>query len=463
MILFVAGKAIGIIMGRLFGTDGVRGIANKDLTNDLAMKIGAAAATVLLREAKSSKPTVLIGKDTRASGDMLEAALTAGLCSVGCNVLSIGVVPTPAVAYLVGYYQCEAGIMISASHNPCEYNGIKIFQKTGYKLDDSIEEEIESIILDDSEDFDIKIGGNVGNVLFCKTAVNDYIEHVVSATDVRFDGMKIALDCANGSASVCAKEIFTRLGAKCIMLSDTPDGTNINFNCGSTHPEELMSFVKDAGLDLGLAFDGDADRMLAVDENGELVDGDKVIAICAKKMKEDGTLKKDTAVVTVMSNMGFFKFCEKNGINCAKTAVGDRYVLEKMLKDGYNIGGEQSGHVIFLDYATTGDGELSGVKLIETVVKYGKKLSELAKVMTVYPQVLINVKVSAQGKQKYNNDEYIIAATQKAEMELMGDGRVLVRVSGTEPLVRVMLEGKDINHIEKLGKEIAQVVKERLS
>lgn len=450
-------------MGRLFGTDGVRGIANKDLTNELAMKIGSAAAAVLIREAKSEKPTVLIGKDTRASGDMLEAALTAGLCSVGCNVLSIGVVPTPAVAYLVGLYQCEAGIMISASHNPCEYNGIKIFQKSGYKLDDSIEDEIESIILDNSEEIDIKLGGEVGNRLYCKTAVNDYIDHVVSVTDARFDGLKIVLDCANGSASVCAKEIFTRLGAKCIMLSDTPDGTNINLNCGSTHPEELMSFVKDAGLDLGLAFDGDADRMLAVDENGELVDGDKVIAICAKKMKQEGKLKKDTAVVTVMSNMGFFKFCEENGINCAKTAVGDRYVLEKMLKDGYNIGGEQSGHVIFLDYATTGDGELSGVKLVETVVKSQKKLSQLASVMTVYPQVLINVKVSPEGKQKYNNDEYIIAATQKAEMELMGDGRVLVRVSGTEPLVRVMLEGKDINHIQKLGEEIAQVVKERLS
>lgn len=450
-------------MGRLFGTDGVRGIANKDLTNDLAMKIGAAAATVLLREAKSKKPTVLIGKDTRASGDMLEAALTAGLCSVGCNVLSIGIVPTPAVAYLVGLYECEAGIMISASHNPCEYNGIKIFQKTGYKLDDAIEEEIEAIILDNAEEIDIKIGGDVGNRLYSKTAVNDYIDHVVSTTDVRFDGLKIALDCANGSASVCAKEIFTRLGAKCIMLSDTPDGTNINDKCGSTHPEELMSFVKDANLDLGLAFDGDADRMLAVDENGCLVDGDKVIAICANKMKQEGSLKKDTAVVTVMSNMGFFKFCDEHGIKCAKTAVGDRYVLERMLKDGYNIGGEQSGHVIFLDYATTGDGELSGVQLVETVVKSGKKLSELASIMNVYPQVLINVKVSAEGKKKYNNDEYIIAATQKAEMELMGDGRVLVRVSGTEPLVRVMLEGKDVEHIQRLGEEIAQVVKERLS
>ena len=450
-------------MGRLFGTDGVRGIANEDLTNELAMKIGAAAAEVLLKEAKSAKPTVLIGKDTRASGDMLEAALTAGLCSVGCNVLSVGVVPTPAVAYLVGKYECEAGIMISASHNPCEYNGIKIFQKTGYKLDDAIEEEIEAIILDNAEKIEYKTGGEVGNRLFSKNAVKDYIDHVVRTTDTRFDGMTIALDCANGSASVCAKEIFTALGAKCIMLSDTPDGVNINQNCGSTHPEELMNFVKSAKLDLGLAFDGDADRMLAVDENGELVDGDKVIAICAKRMKEEGRLKKNTAVVTVMSNMGFFKFCDEEGITCARTAVGDRYVLERMLKEDYNIGGEQSGHVIFLDYATTGDGELSGVQLVETVVKSGKKLSELASVMTVYPQVLINVRVSAEGKKKYNNDEYIIAATQKAEMELMGDGRVLVRVSGTEPLVRVMLEGKDIDHIQKLGEDIAAVVKERLS
>ncbi len=450
-------------MGRLFGTDGVRGIANKDLTNELAMKIGAAAAAVLLKEAKSTKPTVLIGKDTRASGDMLEAALTAGLCSVGCNVLSIGIVPTPAVAYLVGKYECEAGIMISASHNPCEYNGIKIFQKSGYKLDDAIEDEIEKIILGEEEAPEMKIGGEVGNRLYSKTAVKDYIEHVVSTTDVRFDGMSIALDCANGSASVCAKEIFTALGAKCLMLSDTPDGVNINDGCGSTHPEELMKFVKDARLDLGLAFDGDADRMLAVDENGELVDGDKVIAICANKMKSEGKLKNNTAVVTVMSNMGFFKFCDEYDIHCARTAVGDRYVLERMLKDGYNIGGEQSGHVIFLDFATTGDGELSGVQLIETVVKSGKKLSELASIMTVYPQVLINVKVSPEGKQKYNNDEYIIAATQKAEMELMGDGRVLVRVSGTEPLVRVMLEGKDIDHITKLGNDIAEVVKERLS
>lgn len=451
-------------MGRLFGTDGVRGIANQDLTNDLAMQIGKAAAEILIKNKNSdNKPTVMIGKDTRASGDMLEAALTAGFCSVGVNVLSVGVVPTPAIAYLVGKYNCDAGVMISASHNPCEYNGIKIFQSTGYKLPDALEEEIEAIILDNAEEIELKIGGEVGKRTFCKTAVEDYINHVVSLSDVRFDGLNIALDTSNGSASVCAKEIFTRLGAKCHMLSDTPDGVNINKDCGSTHPEELMKFVKANKLDLGLAFDGDADRMLAVDENGELVDGDKIIAICATQMKQEGKLKQDTAVVTVMSNMGFFKFCEKYGINCAKTAVGDRYVLERMLKKGYNIGGEQSGHVIFLDYATTGDGELSGVKLLETVVKSGTTLGELAKVMTVYPQVLINVKVTPEGKKKYNNDEYIISAVQEAEMELNGEGRVLVRVSGTEPLVRVMLEGKDINKITELGNQIADVVKERLS
>lgn len=449
-------------MGKLFGTDGVRGIANKDLTVELALKIGRAAAMVLIKECYSSKPAVLIGRDTRASGDMLEAALTAGFTSVGCNVVSIGVVPTPAVAYLTVEYGCEAGVMISASHNPCEYNGIKIFQKNGYKLDDAIEEEIENIILNDSEEIPVKLGGEVGNRVYCKTALSDYVSHVISTASVRFDGMTIALDCANGSASVCAKDIFTGLGAKCIMLSDTPDGENINLKCGSTHPEELMHFVKNASLDLGLAFDGDADRMLAVDENGELVDGDKVIAICSQRLKNEGRLAKNTAVVTVMSNMGFFKFCKENGIDCAKTAVGDRYVLERMIKEGYNIGGEQSGHVIFLDYATTGDGELSGVQLVETVVKSGKKLSELAAVMKVYPQVLINVEVTAEGKQKYNNDEYIISAVQEAEMELSGDGRVLVRVSGTEPLVRVMLEGADIEQITKLGNRIADVVKERL-
>ena len=450
-------------MGRLFGTDGVRGVANKDLTNELAMKIGMAAAEILLKRSGDKRPTVMIGRDTRASGDMLEAALTAGFCSVGVNVLSVGVVPTPAIAYLVGKYGCEAGVMISASHNPCEYNGIKIFQSTGYKLPDAIEDEIESIILDSPDNIELKTGGDVGRRTYCKTAVEDYIEHIISVCEVSFEGLNIAIDTANGSASVCAKEIFTRLGAKCHMLSDTPNGVNINLNCGSTHMEELSEFVKANKLDLGVAFDGDADRMLAVDENGNVIDGDKVIAICATQMKQENKLAKNTAVVTVMSNMGFFKFCEENDIKCAKTAVGDRYVLERMLKDGYNIGGEQSGHVIFLDYATTGDGELSAVKLIETIVKSGASLAQLSKVMTVYPQVLINVPVTDEGKMKYNNDEYIISAVQEAEMELHGDGRVLVRVSGTEPLVRVMLEGMDIDQITRLGNYIAGVVKERLS
>ncbi len=450
-------------MGRLFGTDGVRGVANKDLTNELAMKIGMAAAEILLKKAEDKRPTVMIGRDTRASGDMLEAALTAGFCSVGVNVLSVGVVPTPAIAYLVGKYGCEAGVMISASHNPCEYNGIKIFQSTGYKLPDATEDEIEAMILDSPDKMELKTGGEVGRRTYCKTAVEDYIDHIVSACEVSFEGLNIAIDTANGSASVCAKEIFTRLGAKCHMLSDTPNGININLNCGSTHMNELSEFVVANKLDLGIAFDGDADRMLAVDEHGEIIDGDKIIAVCATQMKQENKLAKDTAVVTVMSNMGFFKFCEDNDIKCAKTAVGDRYVLERMLKDGYNIGGEQSGHVIFLDYATTGDGELSAVKLLETVVKSGASLAQLSKVMTVYPQVLINVPVTDEGKKKYNNDEYIISAVQEAEMELHGDGRVLVRVSGTEPLVRVMLEGMDTAQITRLGNYIADVVKERLS
>lgn len=449
-------------MGRLFGTDGVRGIANTELSCELAMQIGRAAAMELIAET-AQKPKVLIGKDTRQSSDMLEAALTAGLCSVGADVISAGVVPTPAVAYLVGQYGCDAGIMISASHNPCEYNGIKIFQGNGYKLPDRIEDNIESIVLDHKKEIPTKTGGAVGTVSIAAHAAEDYIRHILSTTQQRFDGFKIALDCANGSASVTAHAVFTRLGAEVLTCSENPDGVNINLNCGSTHMEALQAFVKENGCDLGVAFDGDADRMLAVDENGNLVDGDQIIAICALMMKAQGRLAKDTAVVTVMSNMGFFKFCETNGINCKKTAVGDRYVLERMLKDGFHIGGEQSGHIIFLDYATTGDGQLSAVQLLNAMKHSGKKLSQLAEAMEIYPQVLVNVKVSNEGKTRYSNDEEIIAAVQRAEMELEGNGRVLVRVSGTEPLVRVMLEGKDHALISRLGNEIAEVVKERLS
>lgn len=449
-------------MGKLFGTDGARGIANLDLSCEISMQIGRAAAMVLIED-NVKKPKVLIGKDTRQSSDMLEAALTTGLCSVGSDVISVGVVPTPAVACLVGKYGCDAGIMISASHNPCEYNGIKIFQGSGYKLPDALEDEIEAIIFDNAMEIPSVVGGDVGSVSYCENAVEDYIDHLVSTADGQtFENMKIAIDCANGSASVSAEKVFSCLGAEVHMLSDKPNGVNINLDCGSTHMGNLQKFVKENGCDLGFAFDGDADRMLAVDENGEIIDGDRIIAICSSHMKDIGTLAKDTAVVTVMSNMGFFKFCDDNGIKCKKTAVGDRYVLERMLKDGFNIGGEQSGHVIFLDYATTGDGQLSAIQVLKAIKSTREKISVLGGKMEIFPQVLINVTVTKQGKERYNNDEEIIAAVQMAEMELSGSGRVLVRVSGTEPLIRVMLEGKDYELISRLGNDIATVVKERL-
>ena len=449
-------------MGRLFGTDGVRGVANTELTCELSMQIGRAAAMVLSKNLNGKKPKVLIGMDTRASSQMLENAITSGLCSVGADVLQLGVVPTPAVAYLVCKYGCDAGVMISASHNPCEYNGIKIFQSNGYKLPDALENEIEEIILDNVIEIPTPIGGEVGRVTKCKNAVEDYIEHLLSATDMNFNGYKIALDCANGSSSVSAQEVFTRLGAEVVVLNAEPDGININKDCGSTHMEQLQKCVVQNGCDLGFAFDGDADRMLAVDHTGEVVDGDKCIAVCAKHMKQLGRLKKDTAVVTVMSNMGFFKFCQENGIECEKTKVGDRYVLENMSENGYSIGGEQSGHIIFLEYATTGDGQLSAIQLL-TVVKYsGRTLKELSGEMEVYPQVLINVRVSNFGKAQFPKDKEVQNAIKQVEEELGNDGRILVRLSGTEPLVRVMLEGKDEDKINVLAQEIVEVIKERL-
>lgn len=448
-------------MGRLFGTDGARGVANSEITCELSMQIGRAAAMVLT-ENLEHRPRVLIGMDTRASGEMLEAALTAGLCSVGADVLLLGVVPTPAVAYLVKEYGYDAGVMISASHNPCEYNGIKIFQSTGYKLPDALENEIEAIILDEAKVPPVMIGGDVGRVTRAEHAVEDYIAHLLSTTDVRCDGLKIAIDCANGSSSVSAKTVFESLGAECIVIADSPDGVNINKDCGSTHMGALQKCVLENNCDLGFAFDGDADRMLAVDHTGNIVDGDRAIALCAKYMQESGTLKKDTAVVTVMSNMGFFKFCESNGIHCERTKVGDRYVLENMLENGYSIGGEQSGHIIFLEYATTGDGQLSAIQVLKVLKNTGKSLKELADEMEVYPQVLINVRVSNYGRVRFTSDLEIKNAIARAEDELGDDGRVLVRVSGTEPLVRVMLEGKDEAKIRELGETIAQVVRERL-
>lgn len=449
-------------MGRLFGTDGARGIANTEISCELAMKIGRATAMVLSDNCEKTKLKVLIGTDTRKSADMLQSALAAGLCSVGCDVLILGVVPTPAVAFLVKEYSYDAGIMISASHNPCEYNGIKIFRSNGYKLPDDIEEKIEAIILDEVVPVPLKVGGEVGCITSGKNAVKDYIHHIEHTAVAHFYGMKIAIDCANGSASQTANELFRRLGAECTVINCKPDGENINDNCGSTHIEVLQKYVAENGFDLGFAFDGDADRLLCVDGDGKLVDGDKIIAICAKNMKQQGNLNANTAVVTVMSNMGLFKFFDENGINCEKTKVGDRYVLEKMLEKGYHIGGEQSGHVIFLDYATTGDGQLTAVQLLNVIRTTGKSLKELADEIEIYPQILKNVKVSSLGKLRLDKDKEIKIAIEEAEKELGEDGRVLVRASGTEPLVRVMLEGKNPRQIESLAQQIAQIVRERL-
>ena len=449
-------------MGRLFGTDGARGVANSELTCELAMQIGRAAAMVLIDENKK-RPRVMIGMDTRISSNMLCSAITAGLCSVGADVMQLGVLPTPAVAFLVKKYKYDAAVMITASHNPCEYNGIKIFQADGYKLPDELEEKIEAIILDGVTLPPVKIGADVGRIRSSEMPMFDYIRHLVeTVSDIDFKGYKVALDCANGAASVTAPDLFTELGVDCHIKSAMPNGININRKCGSTCLDGLQRYVKEYKCDVGFAFDGDADRMLAVDENGELVDGDKVIAICASRMKSEGKLAKNTAVVTVMSNMGFFKFCDENGIHCEKAKVGDRYVLENMLENGYNLGGEQSGHIIFLDHASTGDGELSALKLLTVMKETGKKLSELASAMEIFPQTLINVRVSDFGKARFPRDNEIKNAIAAVEKELGDDGRVLVRVSGTEPLVRVMLEGKDKQKITVLAEEIAQVVKERL-
>ena len=449
-------------MGRLFGTDGARGVANAELTAELAMNIGRAAAMVLVND-EVEHPTVLIGKDTRLSGDMLEGALIAGLCSVGANVKLLGVVPTPAVAYLVKKYNADAGIMISASHNPFEFNGIKIFSSEGYKLPDDLENRIEEIVLDNVVPYDVKTDCNIGKVTRLDEAVDDYIDHVAEAVNCDLSGMEVALDCSNGSSSRTAEKLFKKLGAKIHVLFDEPDGVNINKDCGSTHIGKLQEYVRTNQLSAGLAFDGDADRCLAVDENGNLVDGDFLIAICAKDLQERGELKKNTAVGTIMTNMGFAKFCEANNMNFVATKVGDRYVLESMLQEGYNIGGEQSGHIIFLDHSTTGDGELSGAMVLAIMKRTGKKLSELAKVMERYPQVLINVKVSAEGKLSFYTDKEIKAEIKRVT-EILGDkGRILIRVSGTEPLVRVMLEGENLEQIQSLAEEAAQVVRERLA
>ena len=446
-------------MGRLFGTDGARGVAITELTCEMAMKIGRAAA-IVLSKGKEGKAKIIIGKDTRISSDVLEAALVAGICSVGADAYILGVIPTPAVALLVKQYGADAGVMISASHNSVEFNGIKLFSGSGFKLPDSVEAEIEELILDRPEDIELCSGCDIGRVYYENNAVWDYVRHIMKSSPSDFKGIKVALDCANGAASVCAQKIFEGLGAKCVMINDKPDGTNINKDCGSTHIEGLKKAVIDNHCDVGLAFDGDADRCLAVDENGELIDGDKLLAIFSLYMKELGLLKSNTCVVTVMTNLGFFKFAKKNNVVVTTTKVGDRYVLEEMQRGGYNLGGEQSGHIIMLDFANTGDGELTGTKLL-TVMSYTKKrASELAACMETYPQVLVNVTITPDKKGKWETDEAVQAAIKKYTEKLGNDGRILVRESGTEPLVRVMIEGKMTGVITEYANDIARLIEE---
>lgn len=448
-------------MGRLFGTDGARGVANTELSCELAMQIGRAAALVLTRH-QSDKPKILIGRDTRISSAMLEAALVAGICSVGADAELIGVIPTPGVAYLVSKYEADAGVMISASHNPVEFNGIKLFSATGYKLSDEIEAEIEALILDTPEEIPLKEGTELGRIYRRRSAPLDYIAHIRSTLEGDLKGIRVAVDCANGSASTTAEQLFESLGADAIIFHEEPDGTNINKDCGSTHLDSLVEYVRMHDCQLGVAFDGDADRCLAVDENGNIVDGDQMIAIFANHMKQDGSLKKDTAVVTVMSNLGFFRFAEDNGIQARATKVGDRYVLEEMLKEGYNLGGEQSGHIIFSDYATTGDGQLSAVQLLHILKETGRPLSELADVMEQYPQVMVNVKVSNDRKALLDTDADVKAVIKQAEQTLGRDGRILVRASGTEPLIRVMAEGKNKDEIGRLADQVAVTIQRKL-
>ncbi|MCL2487913.1 MAG: phosphoglucosamine mutase [Oscillospiraceae bacterium] len=451
-------------MGRLFGTDGARGVANTELTCELAMNIGKAAAMVLAGHsgagAAAKKPRVVIGKDTRISGDMLEAALVAGLCSVGADVELLGVLPTPAVAYLVKKYGADAGIMISASHNPCEFNGIKLFNGEGYKLPDALEEEIEAIVLDGAQPYAAPTGGGLGRVSTRKTAAADYIARLLSTTDVRLDGMRLLLDCANGSAAATAAKLFSALGADCTVIHDTPDGVNINEKCGSTHIELMAEAIKKGRYFAGIAFDGDADRCLAIDETGSFIDGDQIMIGLGLHMKQAGTLKGDTLVATVMSNLGFFRAAEEHGLATAATKVGDRYVLEEMLEKDYMIGGEQSGHVILREFATTGDGQLTAVQLLAACRENGWKLSRLAEMMPRFPQVLINVRADAAGKAAYTADKKLAAEIEKANAALGKTGRILIRPSGTEPVIRVMVEGKDFDGINKIAVELSEKIKE---
>ncbi|MFA5523628.1 MAG: phosphoglucosamine mutase [Tissierellales bacterium] len=448
-------------MGRLFGTDGVRGVANKELTCELAYKIGRAGAYVLAKDKKDVK--IVVGMDTRISGDMLEAAMVAGICSVGADVLAVGIIPTPAVAFLTRELKAEAGVVISASHNPVEYNGIKFFGSTGYKLSDEIEDEIEGYILDGREIPLSPTGEGVGRKIIIDDGTEKYKNFLRKSIEVDFKGLKVAMDCGNGAVYKAAPELIKDLGADVEAIHNLPNGVNINVNCGSTKPEEVQKLVVSTGADIGIAFDGDADRLIAVDEKGNIVDGDHIMAICGIHLKSKGQLIKNTIVGTVMSNMGLDICLKKENINLVKTKVGDRYVIEEMLKEGYSLGGEQSGHIIFSEYNTTGDGLLSALQLISVIKETGKKLSELAGVMTSLPQVLINARVSNEKKNVYMEDQVVREEIEKLEEKFHGEGRVLIRPSGTEPLVRVMIEGKDQEEITGMAKSLADLIEESLN
>lgn len=444
-------------MGRLFGTDGVRGVAGSELTIELATKLGQAGAYVLTKE-QAHKPTIIVGCDTRISGGMLASALMSGICSVGANAIFAGVMPTPAIAYLTRKHKVDAGVVISASHNPMEFNGIKFFNGDGYKLSDALEDEIEALIANDMKDITLPTGSEIGKIEYRFDLIREYIDFMKKTVPVDLTGMKIVIDCAEGASYKTSVETLRELGAELVAIHTNPDGTNINSNCGSTHMEELQARVVYEKAAVGLAFDGDADRMLAVDENGKVVDGDEIMAICANYMKEKGILKKDTVVVTVMSNLGFTLMGQERNLHIEKTKVGDRYVLENMLANGYNLGGEQSGHVIFLDDNTTGDGLLSALHLLQVMVDTGKPLSELAQVMEVLPQALVNAKVPNHKKESFMEYPEIAGAIAELEEKFAGEGRVLIRPSGTEPLVRVMIEGKNQTQIEEEAKKLAELI-----
>ncbi|MCK8486999.1 phosphoglucosamine mutase [Paenibacillus sp. MBLB2552] len=445
-------------MGKYFGTDGVRGIANQELTAELAYQIGRCGGYVLTGQ--SSKPKVVIGMDTRISGVMLESALVAGMLSIGADVIRLGVVTTPAVAYLTRLLQADAGVMISASHNPVEDNGIKFFGSDGFKLSDDTELQIEELLDKAVDELPRPIGGGLGTVTVDNESKLKYLDHLKTTISSSFKGLKVVLDCANGAAYELAPKLFRELGAEVHTLAAEPNGLNINDHCGSTHPERLKEEVVRLGAHLGLAFDGDADRLIAIDELGEEVDGDYILCICGDAMNKAGKLKDNTVVSTVMSNFGFYKATKKLGLATQQTAVGDRYVMAEMLRGGYNLGGEQSGHVIFLDYNTTGDGILTAIQLVDTLLTSGKPLSELKKVMKQYPQVLVNVRV--QDKSKFAGNAQIAEAIAEVEQELGDNGRVLVRPSGTESLIRVMAEGPEKAELEQLVAQIVEVVEKQL-